>query len=251
MYRNILCIINTILIPSFTFVFIFLGATIPLKHILDHTFTRLDQTLVYPAEFTRMKLTLKWGADGSSGLQKFHQKPTDESLNIFGLQGEGNVFIISLVPLILTGISEAGEEAIIWENPKPSSHRWCRPIKLLYLKESKELVCHEINAIKKEISKLTQSNINGKQIDYEMRLTMVDGKCISLITGFSSQSCYICGAKSKIMNNLEDLRKRDIIEENLSYGITPLHLWIRFLEFTLNIGYSQIIQFRLIANKRS
>lgn len=40
------------------------------------------------------------------------------------------------------------------------------------------------------------------------------------------------------MNNLDTLKKRTIKEENLQYGLTILHAWIRFLECILHIGYT-------------
>lgn len=101
---------------------------------------------------TSMKLQIKWGADGSSGLQRYHQKPAASSEDL-AVEDGGTVFIISMVPLILKGVNEtATEEVIVWKNPSPSSYRWCRPIKMLYKKENSALIRQEIDDIRKQIS---------------------------------------------------------------------------------------------------
>lgn len=134
------------------------------------------------------------------------------------------------------GINVDGEEEMIWKNPHPSSYQWCRPIKVLYKKETKELVCQEIDDIKMQIAKLKPGSINGISVMYEMYLTMLDGKSINSLTGYGTQTCYICGATPTQMNNLEKVKQREVTEANFSYGMTPLHLWIRFLECVLQIG---------------
>lgn len=51
-----------------------LGAVIPVQQMLDHTVSRIGATIENFKNAVRLQLTLKWGADGSSGLQIFHQK---------------------------------------------------------------------------------------------------------------------------------------------------------------------------------
>jgi len=70
-----------------------------------------------------------------------------------------------------------------------------------------------------------------------MLMTMVDTKVINNLTDSSSQSCYVCGAKPSQMNKLGICQKLSIREENLKYGISPLHFKIKCLEICLKISY--------------
>lgn len=66
---------------------------------------------------------------------------------------------------------------------------------------------------------------------------MIDGKTICALTDTSTQSCYICGAKPTQMNNLALTKSWEVEEENLKYGLSVLHAWIKFLECILHISY--------------
>lgn len=71
-----------------------------------------------------------------------------------------------------------------------------------------------------------------------MHLTMLDGKAISALTKIPSQTCYICKCKPKGMNDLNNVTHLPVIEENLKYGLTTMHAWIKFLECVLQIKSS-------------
>lgn len=68
-------------------------------------------------------------------------------------------------------------------------------------------------------------------------MTMIDGKVIKTLTGSSSQACFICKCNPTNMNNLDQMHKFQINEDNLKYGLSTLHAWIKFLECTLHIAY--------------
>ncbi|XP_050512019.1 uncharacterized protein LOC126888052 [Diabrotica virgifera virgifera] len=69
-------------------------------------------------------------------------------------------------------------------------------------------------------------------------MTMIDGKVCNAITETaSSQTCYICKATPKQMNDIEKLLKREVVQENLKFGLSTLHAWIRFFECLLHISY--------------
>jgi len=55
----------------------------------------------------------------------------------------------------------------------------------------------------------------------------------------SSQACPICGATPKNFLNIKHFKSKQFKpkENNLKYGISPLHYWIRFFEFVLHVGY--------------
>ena len=66
------------------------------------------------------------------------------------------------------------------------------------------------------------------------------GKVTRIVSnGKLSSVCYICDPPTNPsnMNNLTQLLRKDICEENLLYGIAPLHLYINIMECVLHISY--------------
>lgn len=78
-------------------------------------------------------------------------------------------------------------------------------------------------------------------VHHNVSLTMTDGKvatALSTVTN-SMQSCPICGASPKILNNIEEVKTR---QEALKHGLSTLHAWIRCKECCLHISYKTDIQ---------
>ncbi|XP_067616304.1 uncharacterized protein [Eurosta solidaginis] len=129
-------------------------------------------------------LVTKWGCDGSSGHSTYKQRfENTESTDEF-------LFVFSLVPLRLFDGSK-----IIWQNPRPSSTLYCRPIKFIFAKEMNELTLAETNKVLDKISALlpTLINFGASQISvkHDLLLTMTDGKvCNALTETLSSQKCF-------------------------------------------------------------
>lgn len=74
----------------------------------------------------------KWGMNGASGQQNFKQQwsiKNDKDSDATYLN-DSTVFVISYVPLILSS------DNILWKNDRPSSVRYCRPIKFEFIKEA-------------------------------------------------------------------------------------------------------------------
>lgn len=84
-----------------------------------------------------------------------------------------SLLCISLVPLHLKN-EESNE--VLWKNPKPSSSRLCRPIKLLWKKETIDTIKEQEKIIREQISNEFVSN--NVIIKYNLQMTMVDGKVI-------------------------------------------------------------------------
>lgn len=101
------------------------------------------------------------------------------------------MFIASLVPLRLIEITS---EAVLWENPRPSSTRFCRPISIEFAKETAEKTENVVADIKSEISSLVplQIDIHGKRlkVKYELHLTAIDGKVCSTLTDHRRQHMW-------------------------------------------------------------
>lgn len=72
----------------------------------------------------KLRLIFKWGCDGCSGQSEYHQRGGSHS----------SEFGVYIVPLQL--VCEDG--SVLWENDSPSSGRLCRPVKLIYTKETTE-----------------------------------------------------------------------------------------------------------------
>lgn len=65
---------------------------------------------------------------------------------------------------------------------------------------------------------------------------MIDGKVCNAVTETSSaQKSYICGATPKCM--IDESGEFVVNKKNLSFGISPLHAWIRSSECLLHISY--------------
>lgn len=83
---------------------------------------------------------------------------------------------------------------------------------------------------------------------------MVDGKVCNALSNYSStQTCYICGARTTEMNNASSISKKKVNDKMLEFGLSPLHSWIRFMECLLHIAYRLEIktwQVRSLENKQ-
>lgn len=116
--------------------------------------------------------------DGSTGHSKYNMKLdssnecTDES-----------IFATTLIPLQIFS-NEIGN---LWTNTSPSSPRFCRPIRIEFAKESKDLILQTKKAVEKEIEDLENLvlDIEGRKIFITARfhMTLIDGKVLSIITG--------------------------------------------------------------------
>lgn len=57
------------------------------------------------------------------------------------------------------------------------------------------------------------------------------------MTHTSSQRCYICGATPKQMKNIDQVKKKVILQDTLKFGLSSLHAWIRCFEYLLHVSY--------------
>lgn len=143
--------------------------TVPLQDLLEHTVKRLFLSL--NLEFgedlnAELILYLKYGFDGTNA-KRYKQNSGEKSSAL------DYIFCSSLVPLKLV---HKGTEKVYWVNPKPSSTRFCRPINILYEKETNEL-CKKVNEdLKMQIDNLKNVEIGGCEVGFDMKLTMIDGK---------------------------------------------------------------------------
>lgn len=67
---------------------------------------------------------------------------------------------------------------------------------------------------------------------------MIDGKvCNDICDNSSSQVCNVCLASPKDMNKIEVVQRRPTNTATYIYGLSTLHVWIRFFECLLHVAY--------------
>lgn len=133
------------------------------------------------------------------------------------------------------------QNKIIWQNPVPSSPRYCRPIRIRFVHETKDITNEEISYIENQIKNLKKSEITRTNgviliIKHTLAFTMIDAKVCNAATNTSStMRCYICGQTSKDFNNL--IKKNIENPDTLKFGLSTLHARIRFFESLLHLSY--------------
>ena len=66
-------------------------------------------------------------------------------------KSDSNIFLTLLVPLQLISVNNETEtEIVIWKNPRPSSPRFCRPIRIQFLHENTQATMNRINYIEEQ-----------------------------------------------------------------------------------------------------
>lgn len=206
---------------------------VPLQSLLDKTCESLVKCIYSASDDSQsLKLICKWGFDGSSGYSKFKQ--TSDFTSSSELQAEGNLLVMSLVPLRL--VKENNE--LLWKNPRPSSKLFCRPVKLLWIKETDEVSRQLEQDMNNQINNLSPCQTEHGKISFTLLLTMVDGKVCNAITETTSaMRCFMCKATISEMNEIDELRTRKVQKDTLKFGLSVLHAYIRFFECLLHISY--------------
>lgn len=140
---------------------------VPLQSLLHHTCRSILKMIEMPAVNKPLQLICKWGFDGSSGFSVYKQ--ITESADMF----DGSLFVTSIVPLRLV---EKDSEGLLWKNPRPSSTRFCRPIRLQWVQETDVISRQEEEYIGRQINDLKPFAYERGLITFSLVLTMVDGK---------------------------------------------------------------------------
>ena len=178
-------------------------------------------------------MLFKYGFDGS-GCHSIYNLKSEEIED--GIHEE-NMFTSFICPIYLKDLEN---NRLIWYNPAPSSPINCRPYRMIYKIETKELIQQEHEYILLEIRNLEISLFqNTVEVESILILTFIDGKVFNYLNDNSSTtSCIICvpRATPKDMNAIEEIKK-NISRKAISYGISPLHLLINSLRFTLHLSY--------------
>lgn len=216
-----------------------ISAEVPLQNLVDHTVQRIIESQSNFFQHVNAECNdnitaiYKWGCDGSSGHSTYRQSYTSIDQNMT----DEHLFVVCIVPLQI----QKGTE-ILWKNSRPSSTRFCRPIKLICHKETSDLVSLEIENVKKQILEIIPTNIQNFEIHHQFHMTMIDGKVFSVVAESSNQRCGICQASPKMMNDLDLIKNLPGNVDLYQYGLSTLHAWIRFFECIIHIAYRLPIQ---------
>ncbi|KAL4127473.1 hypothetical protein QTP88_011644 [Uroleucon formosanum] len=86
--------------------------------------------------------------DGSSGQSEYKQVFNNEC------DSDSSIFFTSVVPLqLVSGDLDDPNKIILWQNPRPSSSRYCRPIKIQFIHETVDITLQEMEGIENQIEK--------------------------------------------------------------------------------------------------
>lgn len=144
---------------------------VSLQSLLDNTCERIlsscDFISIDSLSDKIFTLYCKWGFDGSSGYSMYKQAFSEENLS------DESIFITSLVPV---RIVQTTDNKVVWTNPKPSSTKFCRPIRYQLQHETEEISIIEEEYINRQIKALRPFKSDFGTINFNMMLTMVDGK---------------------------------------------------------------------------
>lgn len=177
-----------------------------MQDLLNHTTNRLAQSisevlLLYVEEISEVTLHTKWGIDGTSGFTSFKQRFQNTSSK------DENMLVTCMVPIRLVIKTTSQANFVCWQNPRTSSPRFCRPIRLQYTHETTDLTNEEVNRVEQEIINISPTIVDlGTKtisVSHALYFTMTDGKICNAVTGTSStQRCYICKLTSSKFNSI-------------------------------------------------
>jgi hypothetical protein len=152
---------------------------IPIQNLLDHTINRIFKTnsiATIEPSMSNFEILCKWGCDGSSGQAQYKMKFQLDPSTIIS---DNDLFMFSLVPIQLRCLMNE-KVFVIWQNPRPSSTRFCRPIKFMLMKETIENTRKEVEVIETQISSLSPTIVtfqdNILSVKHKLIFSMVDGK---------------------------------------------------------------------------
>ena len=161
-------------------------ADVSLQNLIDHTACRilkLQKEVIEEFNYTKLALIYKWGCNCSSEHSTYKQNFISND----SCKTDKYLFAFCLVSL----------------QPRPSSTRFCRQIKLIFEQETKSLIQDEANYIQHQIDVIVSTVINIEantfMVKHVFYLTVINGKVFSILSYSSTQRC---SPMQTIMNKL-------------------------------------------------
>lgn len=209
-------------------------AEVQLQALMNHTAQRTVEYILSKNPDSidgNLKFFLSGGFDGTGMFTHYNQR--GESVG-----SDASIFVACINRIMLSSANK-----IIWLNPTPGSYRYVRPFKLFIEKETKQLTISTFEAFRDEISKLQDFEVDTPKgrvlVSFDVRLTMLDGKCISTILDIAStHSCTVCKGSGKALNDLNNFHGENFApnEEALDYSLPVLHSWLRGFDALFNLA---------------
>lgn len=125
-------------------------AVVCLQELLNHTASRIlllqEDLFINLPNITNAKLIVSYGFDGSTGQSMYKQRFEASGPASF----DQSLFVTTVIPLKL--VDNFG--TVLWINQTPQSVRFCRPLKMEFVKESKEHILKEKENLDTQIKNL-------------------------------------------------------------------------------------------------
>ena len=217
-------------------------AEVPLQNLLNKSVERLLESFGKSVALkldNSLKLYVKVGFDGQSGHSQYHQYSKDKEVN------DSSIFCVAAT--MLRFIDSNGNT--VWQNITPNSLNWCRPISTSFTKESIDITVKWGDKLKKQVEHLQEYYVimYGKrfEITFVVHLCMLDGLTKLRLTAnpTHTNACPFCSAKPLERTSWDVYKEiRYTKVEYLMYGMSPLHLWIRCLEFILSLANKLVVK---------
>lgn len=221
-----------------------LRAEVKVQDLLNHTSERiltLQKDVLQQFDdndLSNLFLICKYGFDGSSGFSEYKQKFENSG------DTDASAFVTWLVPLKLVTADplNCNPKKVIWHNPCPSSSRYCRPIRLQFIRETTEITLQENVYIASQIDNLQKTSLQIENrailVKHTLIPSMIDGKVRNALTGNKcTQKCYVCLSNQKEFNNIDLMLEKPCNILSYQFAIPVLHARIRFFEYLLHLAY--------------
>lgn len=179
-----------------------------------------------------VQAVFKRGSDGVTGTNLIKIRQRDPSTNDKSCFNSG---------IVLLQISQRNK--VFYEPKNANSAQIVRPYGLYFKTETKELTNYVEEKFKRESKELDSFELNFDdktfQIQCKFYNSMVDGKTVNILEGMKGNwNCYICKVSGKKLNNIRPGDLTEFPDNLLEYGISPLHVEIRCMEWVLQIAYA-------------
>jgi len=131
------------------------NCSVSMQSLVDHTVHRIFEietvkSMQIKENMNHFEMLYKWGCDGSSGQAQYKQNFNDGATSFIT---DHDLFMFSLVPIQLRCFIQE-KTIVVWQNPRTSSTRFCRPIKFSFEKETVNSTLREVNISETEIKNL-------------------------------------------------------------------------------------------------
>ncbi|KAL4113959.1 hypothetical protein QTP88_017505 [Uroleucon formosanum] len=145
--------------------------------------------------FEKLYLISKWGCDGSSQQSEYKQVFNSEC------DSDSSIFFTSVVPLqLVSGDIDGPNKIILWQNPRPSSPRYYRPIKIQFIHETVDITLQEKKRIQEDFKSKLGLLVDIPKCGYG---TSNDGNTARRFFENTEMSSSITGVDIEIINRFK------------------------------------------------